>query len=175
MLNPLRDVRITARQIAAWQRIPNTSVGPSKPLMIYHQAFSGSASELSTLFTEAGAVVPQWIYGMYHTTHYHSTTHEVLGVISGRAKLCFGGEMNPDRVEKGDLIIVPAGVGHRRLDEDWGNQEGTFLMVGGYPPGKTWDMCYGRPGEEAELKSIEALPWFHRDPLYGKDGPALHV
>lgn len=177
-LNPLRDVQVTVRQIAAWQRIPNTSV-ESKPLMIYHKAFNASASELSMLFEAAGSVEPQWTYGMYRTTHYHSITHEVLGVISGRAKLCFGGETNPDRfeptVEKGDLIIVPAGVGHRRLDEDRGGPEGMFAMVGAYPRGKSWDMCYGTPGEEAKLKSIASQPWFHRDPLYGEDGPALHV
>ena len=172
-LNSLRDVQITARQIAAYQRIPNTSV-QSKPLMVYHKAFNASASELSKLFEKAGAVVPQWTYGMYNFTHYHSTTHEVLGVISGRATLCFGGELNPDRfehtVESGDLIIVPAGVGHRRLDDG-----GAFKMVGAYPPHKHWDMCYGRPGEEANLKNIANQPWFQLDPLYGKDGPALHV
>ena len=56
---------------------------------------------------------------MYSQSHFHSTTHEVLVVISGRAKLCFGGEENPERVEaeleKGDVMIVPAGVAHRLL------------------------------------------------------------
>jgi len=52
---------------------------------------------------------------MYSTTHFHSTTHEVLCISKGRAKCCFGGEGNPDRLEvelgKGDVVVLPAGVG----------------------------------------------------------------
>ena len=113
---------------------------------------------------------------MYKQTNFHSTTHEVLGVVSGRARLCFGGEGNPQRfeptVKRGDLIIVPAGVGHRLLD---GEGEEPFQMVGSYPNHKQWDMCYGRAGEEEKVESIRDVAWFDRDPLYGDDGPALHV
>lgn len=73
-------------------------------------------------------------------------------------------------VSKGDLIIVPAGVGHRLLSET-----GSFKMVGAYPRGKSWDMCYGQPGEEGSCRNIGGLDWFHADPLYGEEGPALHV
>lgn len=121
--------------------------------------------------------MPQWVYGMYSQTHFHSTTHEVLGVVSGRARLCFGGEHNPNRfeptVEGGDLIIVPAGVGHRLL-EDLDSQEG-FKMVGAYPGDKSWDMCYGKPEDEERIGNIRNVEWFHGDPLFGPDGPALHV
>lgn len=114
---------------------------------------------------------------MYSQTHFHSTSHEVLGVVSGSARLCFGGEGNPDRFEpevsNGDLIIVPAGVGHRLLSETGGH--GSFKMVGAYPRGKSWDMCYGQSGEEGSCQNIGNLDWFHADPLYGEEGPALHV
>lgn len=107
---------------------------------------------------------------MYSQTHYHSTTHEVLCIASGSAKCCFGGEENPDRVEPtlsaGDVVIVPAGVGHRLL-EDYGG----FQMVGSYPTGKNWDMCYGKPGEESKVRAISDLGWFTKDPVYGQDGP----
>jgi uncharacterized protein YjlB len=112
---------------------------------------------------------------MYSATHYHSTTHEVLCVYSGRAKLLFGGDSNPKRVEAevgaGDVIIIPAGVGHR-LKEDL---EGGFNMVGAYPRGaKGWDMCYGREEEEDGAEErIKALPWFERDPVYGDEGPVV--
>ncbi|KAL1883428.1 hypothetical protein Plec18167_002432 [Paecilomyces lecythidis] len=168
------DIRITKRLISAWKGIPNTSI-QSKPLLIYHNAFQASASELSSHLQKIGAVVPQWQYSMYPTTHFHSTTHEVLGVVSGRARLCFGGEGNPERfeptVQKGDLMVVPAGVGHRLLED----LDGGFKMVGSYPPGKQWDMCYGNEDEEEKVKSIEKLGWFDKDPLYGSDGPALNV
>lgn len=118
---------------------------------------------------------PQWRYTMYNKTHFHSTTHEVLCVFQGRAKLCFGGEENEERVEsvleKGDVIIVPAGVGHRLLDDF----SSGFEMVGSYPEGKKWDMCYGKRKEEEKVKAIESLAWFEKDPLYGEKGPVLDV
>ena len=33
----------------------------------------------------------------------------------------------------------------------------------------------GGPREEERVKGIADLPWFDLDPLYGKEGPALHV
>ena len=115
---------------------------------------------------------------MYSTTHFHSTSHEVLCISSGRATLCFGGEDNPSRVEleaqRGDVLIVPAGMGHRLLREAEG-ADGDFEMVGSYPPGCNWDMCYGKRGEESKVKNIEKLPWFTRDPIYGDQGPALNL
>jgi len=112
---------------------------------------------------------------MYSTTHFHSTTHEVLCISSGKAKLCFGGEGNPKRVEaeltKGDVVIVPAGTGHRLLED----LEGGFEMVGCYPKGKDWDMCYGKEGEKKKIEGIKTLGWFERDPIYGDKGPVLDV
>jgi len=168
-------IQVTCHHIPSWNRVPNTSI-QSKPLMVYHGAFNATAAELTRRLKSIGEVVPQWEYTMYSQTHFHSTTHEVLGVVAGRARLCFGGEENPGRfeptVQRGDLIIVPAGVGHRLL-----NDEGDvpFKMVGAYPPQKEWDMCYGKPGEETKVQGIQNLEWFHQDPLYGKDGPVLHV
>ncbi|KAL2865333.1 cupin domain-containing protein [Aspergillus lucknowensis] len=177
LLRPRSETQITSRQLPRWERIPNTSI-QSKPLMVYHQAFHGTPDELSEHLENVGEVSPSWIYTMYSQTHFHSTSHEILGVVSGSARLCFGGEGNPHRFEptvsKGDLIIVPAGVGHQLLSEP-DTTEGPFRMVGAYPRGKSWDMCYGQPGEESKWQAIGRLGWFGRDPLYGKDGPALQV
>lgn len=177
-IQPPSEIQITSRQIPRWERIPNTSI-QSKPLLIYHQAFDASADALSKHLDKIGEVSPSWVYTMYSQTHFHSTSHEVLGVVSGSARLCFGGEGNPDRFEpevsKGDLIIVPAGVGHQLLSETGDSGSGSFKMVGAYPRGKSWDMCYGQPGEEGSCRNIGNLDWFHADPLYGEEGPALHV
>lgn len=112
---------------------------------------------------------------MYSTSHFHSTSHEVLCISNGKAKLCFGHEDNPQRVEevveKGDVIIVPAGVAHRL----WEDVTGVFEMVGSYPEGCHWDMCYGREGEESKVKAIADLGWLAKDPVYGDEGPALDV
>lgn len=87
--------------------------------------------------------------------------------------MCFGHEDNPDRVEetvaRGDVVVIPAGVAHRLMED----LEGGFQMVGCYPKGLNWDMAYGTKEEEERIKGIEALGWFERDPVYGEDGPAV--
>ena len=97
---------------------------------------------------------------MYIQHHYHSTTNEVLVVYSGAARLCFGGPDNPKgvvlEVGKGDVMIVPAGVGHAMLED-----KGGFGMVGSYPKGKEWDHCTGGEGEEAE--EGEHMSWQYND------------
>lgn len=112
---------------------------------------------------------------MFSQTHLNSTAHEVICITSGKAKLCFGGEDNPRRVEpvveKGDVMVVPAGVAHRLLDDI----EGGFKTVGSYHEGNSWDMCYGREGEEEKVKRIGRLRWFERDPIYRYSGPTLQV
>jgi uncharacterized protein YjlB len=179
-LTPLSSLTLSTHHIPARELIPNTSI-QHKPLLIYRSAFppAATASQIESHLSSTGAVQPQWRYTMYSTTHFHSTTHEVLAVASGSAKVCFGGEHNPGRVEtkleKGDVVVVPAGVGHRLLEEEKGKGEGGFLMVGSYPAGCTWDMCYGRAGEEERVKGIGELGWFERDPVYGDKGPVLEI
>ncbi|KUJ16834.1 uncharacterized protein LY89DRAFT_65883 [Mollisia scopiformis] len=173
-LTSLSTLKISRHQIPAHGLIPNTSI-QKQPLLIYHSCLptSATASTIEAHLNAINVVTPQWRYTMYSTTHFHSTTHEVLCISSGRAKLCFGGEDNPGRfepvVEKGDVIIVPAGVGHRLLDDF----NSGFEMVGSYPKGKQWDMCYGKKGEESKVKGIGELGWFEKDPLYGDEGPVL--
>lgn len=176
LVTPLRELRFSAHQIPAFDKLPNTSI-QRRPLLIYHAAFAPnvSASTIESHLTTAGVVVPRWRYTMYRQSHFHSTTHEVLCVYSGRARLCFGGDGNPHRVERvverGDVMVVPAGVAHRLLED----LDGGFSMVGSYPPGHQWDMCYGQAGEEGRWPGIEGLGWFQRDPIYGDEGPCLQV
>lgn len=107
----------------------------------------------------------------YDFSHFHSTSHEVLGIAHGRAKLCFGHEENPHRIEEivsqGDVILIPAGVSHRLLED----MDGGFQMVGCYPIGYNWDMC--ETGDDSKTEMIRSLEWFDRDPVYGDEGPAL--
>ncbi|KAK4119051.1 hypothetical protein N657DRAFT_684736 [Parathielavia appendiculata] len=188
--------------------IPNSSptTGTGKPLLLYRRAFPNlpvsekAAQTIERHLRQVGAVEPQWRYGMYATSHFHSTTHEVLCVFSGRAKLLFGGEGNPGAVEtvveRGDVIVLPAGVAHRLVadlssssssgptaaageeegEDEGGACSGRFEMVGGYPVGgEQWDMCYGREGEEGRVQGIKRLGWFEKDPIYGDQGPVLEV
>ncbi|RSH93718.1 hypothetical protein EHS25_006365 [Saitozyma podzolica] len=155
-LTPLASLRVSRYQIPAHSGIPNTSIS-HRPLLIYHSAFlpsSSSASSIESHLASTGVVSPRWRYTMYSTTHFHSTSHEVLCVFSGRATLCFGHEDNPDRVQ---------------LDAEAGD----VMMIGSYPKGCDWDMCYGKPEEEIKVQGIKDLPWFERDPIYGDEGPCL--
>src|SRR5579871_4063733 len=99
-LTPLSSLTISSYHIPAYELIPNTSI-QHKPLLIYRSAFPPAAtpSQIESHLSSIGVVQPKSRYTMYSTTHFHSTTHEVLVVISGSARLCFGGEQNPERVE----------------------------------------------------------------------------
>lgn len=174
-LTPLSNLKVSKHHISAHGLIPNTSI-QNRPILHYHGAFvSANASAIESHLNEMKVVTPAWRYTMYSTTHFHSTSHELLCIASGAAKCCFGGEDNPERYEPllktGDVILVPAGVGHRLLEE----VERPFQMVGCYPPGLQWDMCYGKEGEEDKVQAIEDLAWFQKDPVYGEDGPAVQL
>jgi uncharacterized protein YjlB len=173
-LTGLASLKVSKYFIPSHNLIPNSSI-LHQPLFIYHSAFARdvSASAIEEHLKSVGVVAPQWRYTMYTTTHFHSTTHEVLCVSNGKAKLLFGGERNPENVEvvaeQGDVMVLPAGIGHRLLDD----LDGGFEMVGSYPTGCNWDMCYGKEGEEAKIESIKKLKWFQKDPIYGDEGPVL--
>jgi len=172
-LTPLGALHLSGHYIPSHAHLPNTTAH-NHPLLIYHSCFPSSTPPSALeAHLASNSLTPQWRYTMYTTTHYHSTTHEVLCVFSGRARLLFGGEANPAKVEEevvaGDAIVVPAGVGHRLLED----LEGGFQMVGAYPEGCNWDMCYGKAGEEDKAKAAARVEWFKRDPLYGHDGPVL--
>lgn len=113
-----------------------------------------------------------WRQGIYTFHHYHSITHEVLGVCKGETLLLLGGEQGITLfIEKGDVLIIPAGVAHINL-----GKEKDVICVGGYPDGKDFDMNYGkddeRPATDENISSI-ALP--QTDPVFGKNGGLLNL
>ena len=74
-----------------------------------------------------------------------------------------GGEQSEKvAVDAGDIIIIPAGVGHKNLKSKG------LGVVGAYPDGRSWDLNRGLPGERpAADRNIEALPIPQADPLLG--------
>lgn len=113
-----------------------------------------------------------WKQGIYTYHHYHSITHEVIGVVSGETLLQLGGENGILLlVQKGDVIIIPAGVAHINLGE-----ENDVTCIGGYPDGTDYDMNYGKPGERPRTDhNIRSLQLPATDPVLGKNGPLLKL
>lgn len=174
-LTPLTSLRVSAHYIPSHSLFPNITPH-NHPLLIYHSCFAPSTAAVASALEAhlpTNGITPQWRYTMYRTSHYHSTTHEVLCVVRGRARLLFGGEGNPgcveEEVESGDVVVLPAGVAHRLVED----VEGGFEMVGAYPRGCAWDMCFGREGEEGKAEAVGEVKWLDRDPMYGDDGPVL--
>lgn len=88
-LTPPSTLQISRHQIPPYGLIPNTSI-QNKPLIIYHACIpsSATAEDIEAHLCAVGVVVPAWRYTMYSTTHFHSSSHEVLCVSEGRAELC---------------------------------------------------------------------------------------
>ena len=103
----------------------------------------------------------------YH--HFHSTSHEALGVAAGRATLALGGPQGEEvRVAAGDVLVLPAGTGHKLVEVS-----DDFLVVGAYPPGQEdYDMRRGDPAELDEVRrNIERVAPPPADPVAGATGP----
>jgi uncharacterized protein YjlB len=151
-------------------RIPNN---PTLPLLVYPQALEGSEQDPSRcreLLVENGWG-GAWVDGVFSYHHYHSNAHEVLCVVGGSASIAFGGpEGETVEVEAGDVVVIPAGVGHCNR----GSKSG-FSVVGAYPRGQeSYDLRTGEEGERPEvLENIRDVPLPKSDPLFGEKGLLL--
>jgi len=169
MRNATLERKIIAKVLADDGKIPNSRL----PLLIYRRAFELSgpdpAAVIERRFAEQGWG-GLWRNGIYSYHHYHSTAHEVLGCYRGSAQVKFGGESGiVEELEAGDVVIIPAGVGHKNLGAN-----ADFGVVGAYPSGQHYDMKYGKPGERPRAdENIARVPLPETDPVFGKDGPLL--
>lgn len=145
------------------------------PLLKYNAAVAVQGHDPAAIFENLfndNDWVGSWRNGVYNMHHYHSSAHEVLGVYSGAALVQFGGEQGVRiEVQAGDVAVVPAGVAHKRL-----HSSADFRVVGAYPVGQTWDMCYGREEERPGTDHvIAAVPLPLTDPVHGRKGPLLQL
>jgi uncharacterized protein YjlB len=151
-------------------RIPNN---PTLPLLVYPQALAEpdrNPSRCKELLAGNGWG-GSWVNGVFPYHHYHSTSHEVLCVVGGEARIIFGGpEGETVEVEAGDVVVIPAGAGRCRESSDGG-----FSVVGAYPKGQeNYDLRTGEEGERpGGLENIRGVPLPETDPLLGREGPLL--
>lgn len=150
--------------------IPNN---PTLPLLFYPQVLSEDERDPSRCkeLLSGNGWGGAWVDGVFPYHHYHSTSHEVLAVVGGRASITFGGPGGDTvEVEAGDLVVIPAGVGHCRESSGGG-----FTVVGAYPRGQEgYDLRTGEEGDRPEvLENIRNVPLPEADPLFGEGGPLL--
>ncbi|MGM0432898.1 MAG: hypothetical protein ACQEQU_09310 [Spirochaetota bacterium] len=145
--------------------IPNSPY----PVILYKKAIpDAEAADFEQLFL-ANSWGDSWRNGIFPYHHYHSSAHEVLGVFRGWSLVQLGGQQGESfRVEQGDVVILPAGTGHKNLE-----QSPDFGVVGAYPEGQHPDMNYGKLSErEKSLENIRKLALPSADPI-GEQGSLI--
>lgn len=164
------DKKVTALRFDDDGVIPNNRL----PLLIYPQAVVTNKADPEAMeaLLQAGGWPPRWRATVFTYHHFHSTAHEVLGVAAGSARIMFGGPQGDNvQVMAGDVVVIPAGVGHKRL-----SSSDDFLVVGGYPPGSDWDLLTGEAGERpAADENIVRVELPQSDPVFGINGPLLEI
>ncbi len=166
-------VEVAHRIIEDSGDIPNN---PRLPLILYRNALTLATDDpdddVQRAFRANG-----WSDGWrgqvifpYH--HYHAGAHEAVGIARGRATLQFGGPGGPVfEVEAGDAALIPAGVGHCRLDDEPG-----LSAVGAYPPGQRPDLKReGETAREAIREAVRKTPLPATDPVTGAGGPVFEL
>jgi len=195
-MNPVEDVKKTVEKATGYARpnraeaaallrrrkprllhfksdgmVPNN---PTLAVVMYRSALGPSSKfDTAAVFEElfaANGWGDSWRNGIYDFAHYHSKTHEVLGIARGQARVELGGS-NGRKLElnAGDIVVMPAGTSHRRL-----SASADLLVVGAYPAQGSYNEC--RPSRddcETTMKHITKVPLPRKDPPYGKDGPLL--
>src|SRR4051795_9540378 len=154
-------------ELETWQAPPGDMIPnhPSFVVLLYRGTDLVDARVARERFAEHGWG-GSWVDGVFDFHHFHSTSHEVLAVVAGNATLELGGPQGRAfEVAAGDVLVLPAGTGHRRAAAGGG-----FTVVGAYPAGQE-DYDLLREADDAARERIAALPVPSRDPV-GGDGVA---
>jgi uncharacterized protein YjlB len=146
------------------------------PLVVYRGALKlDEAFDPAAVFEETFARHgwrQSWRDGIYDFLHFHSATHEVLGFARGKVTIEFGGRRGRTlTLHAGDVAVLPAGIGHRRV-----TASDDLLVVGAYPAGGKYDEP--RPEETdyaAALAAIAKVKLPRKDPVYGAGGPLIEL
>ena len=147
--------------------VPNNPL----PLIVYPGAVDPSAPDPATAFEalfRRHGWGGSWRNGIFPFHHYHSTAHEVLGIAAGEAEVRFGGENGETlTVRAGDAVLIPAGVGHKRL-----SATPDLLVIGAYPGGQRADlMREGAEDKDGIRRRVAAAAMPGADPVAGDGGP----
>ncbi|CAM3720427.1 hypothetical protein CCOS865_02807 [Pseudomonas reidholzensis] len=143
------------------------------PVLLYRLKLDRSvdkAEAFEALFAAHGWT-PLWRDGIFDYHHFHPNAHEALGVARGQARVTLGGEAGQTlTVKAGDVLVLPAGTGHRCV-----HCSDDFLVVGAYPQGQE-DYDIQRPDarlHKAALARIARVAKPQQDPVAGERGALL--
>jgi uncharacterized protein YjlB len=168
------DIRARTRKANAY-RFADDGITPNNPyfpLILYRSpvkldpAFDPAAI-FEVVFASHGWR-NSWRDGIYDFLHFHTHTHEVLGIARGHARVEFGGAKGRKLLIKaGDVVVLPAGTGHKRL-----SSSRDLLVVGAYPEHGTYDEPTPSEIDHATaVSSIAKIRLPKNDPVYGSAGP----
>lgn len=152
--------------------VPNN---PCWPMIVYQGVLAAdeadAASAFEALFARHGWG-DGWRNGIFAFPHYHSNSHEVLGIASGSALVRLGGGAGREfTIAMGDVVLLPAGTGHQRL-----SASSDLLVIGAYPPGPRCDLRRaGEVDKDLIRRRIGQVAKPAQDPVAGKNGPAISL
>ncbi len=167
-------VDTAAKRKPEWVLLADDGEIPNNPqfsLVIYRSVVALTQSDPAAVFEKLFAGngwKNSWRNGIYDFLHFHTQTHEVLGIARGHASVQFGGRNGPIvDVAAGDVVILPAGTGHQRK-----SASRDLLVVGAYPSGG--GPRHVEPGEIGHAKAIAEIAAVEapaKNPVYGTDAP----
>jgi uncharacterized protein YjlB len=152
--------------------IPNNTL----PLIVRRGAIQPSAPDPAKAFEATFAKngwTNSWRDGIFDYHHYHSTAHEVLGIVQGSATVQFGGEGGEVvGLTAGDVVVIPAGVGHALIKE-----AGDLAVVGAYADGRDFDIVRADQGQvdSGARGRVRQVPLPDADPVDGPTGPLVKL
>ena len=147
-------------QLKTWTAPPGDTIPNGRfPVLLYRDV---DVSDAQALFA-ANGWGGSWVNGVFDFHHFHSTSHEALAVLSGSATIELGGPQGQAfEVSAGDVLVLPAGTGHRRARDGGG-----FRVMGAYPRGQE-DYDLLREADDAARARIAALGPPADDPVGGE-------
>lgn len=154
-----------------------TPNNPSLPLIVYrspvHRDDSYDPAAIFELLFQSNNWGDAWQATMYGYNHFHTGTHECLGIAKGTLLARFGGARGRQiELKAGDVVIIPAGVGHKHL-----RQSKDLLIVGCYPS-NAGDYDEPKPSEIDHDEALARVAKVKRpltDPVFGKKGPLRSI
>ncbi|WP_240375484.1 cupin domain-containing protein [Bacillus piscicola] len=148
--------------------IPNNE---ELPVLLYSGVFADNPEECRQTFSDHNWK-NSWVGSVYDYDHYHSNTHEVLGIINGTARIRIGGKDGTMfDLREGDVLVLPAGTGHKKMSASF-----DFRLVGAYPNGMDYNVKTGKAEERPDvLEDIHQVPLPNQDPIFGEEGPLIKI